>query len=306
MRLTVVLFVAFGCSITLASDPGQPLDCSDWVFLEQGHTCVTLSPFGLADNSSILRKGGTVAGDNAGGVYSLNETVAGGGSWHRDAGRLELLRWNGAMETVVAYIADRGGQCPGCSDLIRPTDSGCPQAADGCVNGAGVYLKEALTFDAIGGRMIFSVLSFCSNSNANNCGPGNDYTGWSIIAITGFPTLFDVLQSFTPPAGTLGIRVPNMPEGMAGADHLDTYYGSLTHPIDFTQAQPLACNYPSAPPHVGDYLTVADPLPDPTPGTGRYYVTATTYQGQTRYGRKTTAGHLSGRDPGLLPGCVLP
>ena len=28
-----------------------------------------------------------------------------------------------------------------------------------------------------------------------------------------------------------------------------------------------------------------------------------TYQGATRYGRKTIAGHLSGRDPAGLPGC---
>jgi hypothetical protein len=40
-----------------------------------------------------------------------------------------------------------------------------------------------------------------------------------------------------------------------------------------------------------------------TPGQGVYYVTAATYQGQTRYGRKTTAGQMSGRDPLLLPEC---
>ena len=35
-----------------------------------------------------------------------------------------------------------------------------------------------------------------------------------------------------------------------------------------------------------------------------WYVTAATYQGVTRYGREATAGHLSGRDPGLLPICA--
>jgi len=97
-----------------------------------------------------------------------------------------------------------------------------------------------------------------------------------------------------------------MPEGMPAADSFDTYWGNLAHPIDFAQAHPLACDYPAAPPHVGDYLSVADTVPTPAPGQGVYYVTAATYQGATRYGRETAAGHLSGRDPVLLPPCVQP
>ena len=38
---------------------------------------------------------------------------------------------------------------------------------------------------------------------------------------------------------------------VAAADHFDTYYGPLTHPIDFSQAQGLACGYPAAVPAVG-------------------------------------------------------
>ena len=53
-----------------------------------------------------------------------------------------------------------------------------------------------------------------------------------------------------------------------------------------------------------DYLSVADPLPDPAPGTGRYYLTAATYQGATRYGRQQINGHMSGRDPAVLPACA--
>jgi hypothetical protein len=60
------------------------------------------------------------------------------------------------------------------------------------------------------------------------------------------------------------------------------------------------------PPHVGDYLTVADAVPTPAPGQGVYYVTATTYADATRYGCKTTGGHLAGRDPAMLPACVQP
>jgi hypothetical protein len=106
--------------------------------------------------------------------------------------------------------------------------------------------------------------------------------------------------------GVIAFRVPFMPEGMGAADHFDTYWGNLGNPIDFTQAHPLQCNYPASPPYVGDYLTVNDPLPNPSAGHGYYYVTAATYQGQTRYGRKASGGRLSGRDPAVLPGCVQP
>jgi hypothetical protein len=126
-----------------------------------------------------------------------------------------------------------------------------------------------------------------------------------LYAIVGFATTFDVLQTFATQPPTIGFRVPYTPEGMAGADHFDTYWGHLAQPIDFTQAHPLACDYPAAAPHVGDYLSVADTVPTPGPGQGVYYVTAATYQGATRYGRKTTAGQLSGRDPALLPACAL-
>ena len=79
--------------------------------------------------------------------------------------------------------------------------------------------------------------------------------------------------------------------------------GDLVTVGDWSEAQSLQCDFPATPPSVGDYLTVADPLPDPPIGSGRYYVTAVTYQGQTRYGRKSMGGVLSGRDPALLPAC---
>jgi hypothetical protein len=97
-----------------------------------------------------------------------------------------------------------------------------------------------------------------------------------------------------------------MPEGLSGAAYFDTYYGPLVKPIDFSQAQGLQCGYPSSPPSVGDYLEVADAVPTPAPGYGVYYVTAVTYQWQTRYGRKASGGVLSGRDPAGLGACSMP
>jgi hypothetical protein len=46
-------------------------------------------------------------------------------------------------------------------------------------------------------------------------------------------------------------------------------------------------------------------VPDPPSRQGYYYVTAATYQGETRYGRKRAGGVLSGRDPAGLPRCTL-
>jgi hypothetical protein len=120
----------------------------------------------------------------------------------------------------------------------------------------------------------------------------------------GFASTFEIMQTYTPTANAFQFRVPYMPEGFQAADHFDSYYGNLTRPIDFSQAQPMQCAYPSSPPSVGDYFAVADTLPAPAPGHGYYYVIAVTYQGQTRYGRKRINGVTSGRDPAGLPGCA--
>ena len=137
------------------------------------------------------------------------------------------------------------------------------------------------------------------------CRPNCEYSpGASLVAIIGFATAFDILQTYTPTSGPLTFRVPYMPEGFQFADFFDTYHGDLATVGDWSQAQPLQCGFPATAPSVGDFLTVADPLPNPAPGQGRYYVTAVNYQGQRRYGRKAVNGVLSGRDPAVLPDCT--
>jgi hypothetical protein len=124
-----------------------------------------------------------------------------------------------------------------------------------------------------------------------------------MAAISGFATTFEILQTYTPKSDEVSFVVPYMPEGFQHADYFDTYYGDLSTVGDWSLAQPLQCGYPATNPSVGDYLTVDDPLPDPVPGTGRYYVTAVNYQGERRYGSKAAGGTLTGRDPALLPEC---
>jgi hypothetical protein len=282
MRFAVCCLAVLVCSVTFASEPGQPLDCSDMQFTVPGLSCVVVAPLGQP-GIGFFTRGSDLVVDNEG--YSV---IAQQSPDFYSAVELHRSANGGQSFEVFARIAPRWDQNP--QDLIRFTDSRDVQS--------GIfYVPNHLVFDPVHGRLLVSFVSYCAGA----C-PGS-YGGRWIAAIEGFTTLYEVRQSFAPQA-PLGFRVPVMPEGMAGADSFDTYWGTLTHPIDFTQAHPLACDYPSAQPHVGDYLTVADTVPTPSPGQGVYYVTAATYQGATRYGRKTTAGHLSGRDPALLPACV--
>ena len=261
--------------------------------------------------------------DNNGFLLVLRESTCGG------PGRVELVRYNGTGERVIGYLDPRQFYDPGFgvskADAVA-TKSAYPHFVDGAGNlqsvdlGCAAFqgysarqivdLSGSLTFDATNGRLLIPLKSYCYptvfNCNPCPCPMDEQYGGgWWIAAIDGFTSLYEVRQSYTP-EGFLGFRVPAVPEGMGGADYFDTYWGDLANPIDFTQAQPLQCNYPASPPHVGDYLTVADPLPNPEAGHGYYYVTAATYQGQTRYGRRASGGRLSGRDPALLPACIQP
>jgi parallel beta-helix repeat protein len=279
-----VFGVAFACSGAFASEPGQPLDCSDWVFLQPGYSCTRFGPPG--DGSAQEGFGTTAQFDNQGRFFRVsNRGVTPIGLCGAQTRYRIALQWlDGAAWNTLAYVDERCTS-PGVVDQIQSAAA-----------------AAALTFDASNGRLIVSLVSYCNDGSCVNYPPGTgDY--W-LASIAGFATTFDVLQSFTPQPASLGFRVPYMPEGMPGAEHFDTYWGNLTHPLDFPQAHPLQCGYPAAAPHVGDYLTVADTVPTPPPGQGVYYVTSATYQGATRYGRKATAGHLTGRDPELLPTCM--
>jgi len=294
MRFATALLVAFACLGAVASEPGQPLDCSDMVLGLPGLTCAPVGSFPQTD-SLFMGRGQNMAIDNDGYLYVGEHTPIGSPS----SITIRRSRDGGQTIETVAQISSRFlSQHFDGIKFVNNIDSswaGSDQSHD-----------QRVLFDPINGRLLVWLSSYCLGGDCP-CGSGpcsgNGYGGIWIAAIEGFTTLYEVRQSFAPEA-PLGFRVPVMPEGMAAADHFDTYWGDLAHPVDFTQAHPLACDYPSAAPHVGDYVSVADIVPTPAPGQGVYYVTAATYQGATRYGRKTTAGHLSGRDPALLPACT--
>jgi hypothetical protein len=133
-------------------------------------------------------------------------------------------------------------------------------------------------------QLAISAVSECVGAGCNPSANSPYGQNLRALRIRGFAPLLEIFQSYVPQAATIGFTVPSMPEGMLAADHFDTYWGNLAHPVDFAQAHPLQCGYPATAPHVGDYLTVADTVPTPSPGQGVYYVTAATYLGAIRRG----------------------
>lgn len=301
MRFAACLLVAFACSGALASEPGTPIDCSDLIWLLPGYSCSLYMPHDPTPNwrTWMGGKGANEIADNEGHLVALHftyiEPFTGDAILTR--ARTSLVRTNGQNEETIGYFEDRAyGPA---RDHLRPVFSFDFQQARGEETDHGGLSIEPIVFDAVNGRLLIPVRSLCSP-----CGNPGYVEQRVIFVISGFAPLFEILQSYTPQPSALSFHVPVRPEGMAGSDSFDTYWGPLTKPLDFTQAHPLQCNYPAAAPHVGDYLTVPDTVPTPAPSQGVYYFTSATYQGATRYGRKTTAGHLTGRDPALLPACT--
>ncbi len=304
-RIAVVAAVVLVLGSTFASEPGQPLDCSDWVVTEPGLSCRPYAPIGSGIPPHLLMTGANQAIDNQGNLLYLlfysDGNINERGTRTNSINRVEVRRYDGQASTLLAYIENRPAAAPNRWDGIWT--SGDFRWGSGW----DASVKDVLTFDAVNGRLLVPLDSFCLGTDCPpDYVPQDALRGRWIAAIEGFTSLYEVQQSYSPQTNTIGFRVPRLPEGMAAADRFDTYYGPLANPIDFTQAQPLQCGYPASPPQVGDYLTVGDPLPNPPSGTGRYYVTAATYQGQTRYGRKRQGTVMSGRDPAVLPACVQP
>lgn len=277
--LTVALVVP-----AVASEPGQPLDCSDWVFLQSGYSCSVFSPMYAAMTPPMRERGANRVVDNTGALITAVGGDPNAPNWLDNY--IEIRRHDGIMETVIGRI--QGRDFPdGRDSVLGVNPAGGPEESNDYP-----HLAAAIQFDAVNGRLLVPL-----------CSAGNGYYGYWIAAIDGFAKLFDILQTYTPSSTAFSFRVPSFPEGLRGADYFDTYWGDLATVGNWPAAHALQCHYPTAAPDVGDYLTVADTLPLPQPGHGYYYVTAAAYQGQTRYGRKTSGGTLSGRDPALLPRC---
>lgn len=297
--LLLAVFVSFG--VSWASQPGQPLDCSDWVFLEPGHACSILiddcysvgtGPTPVFGPPGMFCAGDLTALDNEGRLYIVSSRDSPLGYCGSTAlYRTELRRLDGANAAVVAHVDDRCGP-DNTVDFVFPFD-GSQQEGD----------PPMLLFDPNNGRMLIPLQRDCASGGGqpDRC---TYHHPPSMVAIGGFATSFEIMQTYMPVA-SLAFRVPAHPEGLRAADHFDTYWGHVSDLPDFTRAKPVQCDYPKGPHSVGEYLTVPDTSPRPAPGHVNYVVTAVTYGAERRYGRQRIGGVLSGRDPALLPPCPV-
>jgi hypothetical protein len=153
--------------------------------------------------------------------------------------------------------------------------------------------------DVANGTLLINLRGDCFTMDCMNDGDTVEHVG--MVRITGLPPLVEIIQSFEPP-GAISFRVPLRPEGLPGGDRFDVYAGGLTSAADLSQAQPLACDV-AVGRSPGQTVHVADPLPPPAPGEGRYYVTSVTHGSERRAGRSSQAGRLVGRDASPLQIC---
>lgn len=291
-----------------ATQPGQALDCGDWVWLEPGYSCTTRSPEGGDTDSNLPGRGaGEIQVGADGRVLAIEKTWAPvGPCGSASLYRFRVVSFDGvSSQTVLGYVDER------CVDpsISRRDALDFQDAAAGSPGGAALG-RGKFNLDNVNGVLRIPLWSHCDSQSSGGvpyCAqvlvPPSNSAVW-IAELRGLTPLLEIMQSYAPTQSSLTFRVPALPESLGGADHFDTYYGALTNPIDFTTAKPLACGFPASPPAAGDYITVADPLPTPAPGAGRYYLTAVGYEDQRRYGRQRIGGLLSGRNPALLPSCT--
>lgn len=274
MRTLIALLICLSSFCAHASAPGQPLDCTDWVFLDPALHCSTYAPLGLPDGSRWIQHGLDEVMDNTGRLIQVVYTIT---------GRVEIRAFDGAQEMLLAYMEPR----------LRP-DGGWDV----------VEANHPMSFDAVRGRLVIPLTDYAGYDGYRRCYGEVVDCNW-IAGIEGFTPLYDIVESFRP-NGALSFRVPSLPEGFRGAHHFDTYVGQVTRPLDLSLARPMQCGYPETAPRAGDIETISATVPTPAAGSANYVLTSVSFEGATRVGRRTnTAGVLVARDPSVLPPCAL-
>ena len=160
-----------------ATDPGELQDCSDWMQLQPGYTCTTfVAP--PCNSTPVCEKSGTTqVVDTNGRLLFVRDVPLAGLCWPNDsASRAEIVAHDGNSEIVLGTFSDR---CDGRTHIDRFR-----------------AVNHTLQFDRQRGALLIRMTSGCDydNDNDTSC-PNSDNGQASIIAIEGFPTIFEILQS---------------------------------------------------------------------------------------------------------------
>ncbi len=192
MKTSCIAITLFMTGVARASAPGEPFDCADWVILEPGvHCAVHTSIKTLAANSPFLRIGSPAALDNKGNIYVLRHVPMNIDCQGVDEEEIQIVRWDGESESVIASIRARDAIVSSQCDNLRPRPAGAGLAAD------------LLAFDAANGRLLVPLESYCSADvpGGDTC-PVDYGGGWWIAAFEGLATVSEIDEGsvgpFTP------------------------------------------------------------------------------------------------------------
>ena len=112
MRLAIGLCLLALVAPVLASNPGEPLDCSDWVFLEPGISCTAVHNCGPKTAPAGFPCSGLGAGavDPSGQIIGVEKDQSGGGTCNTTPlGRLQIKAFD-VEESVPIQLQMEPGQ----------------------------------------------------------------------------------------------------------------------------------------------------------------------------------------------------
>lgn len=190
------------------------------------------------------------------------------------------------LDAAGAFYQITPNVAAGALDVVRSTPNG-DEPILRLPNANGLLLNLAV--DVTSGRLYLVVRI------------GNPVDRLGIVAISGLPQMFDTLLTYIP-GGQLSALMPAHPDGFRSDDSVQVWTGDLRSMPDWSQAQPLTCEAATNP-APGQVITVADTLPDPPVGMGRYYITASVNGPDRRLGRQYVNSAFSARNPAGLPVC---
>ena len=177
---TPLIVLAVLCFIpSWASNPGEPLDCSDWVFLEPGLACAPWGePFPCGSGPCTQEAWAMgPAFDNEGRVIAIRGTQVKIPDCLASGQGVELLRYDGISEEILGFVPPR---------CITPPLQGATDM---------VAIEDGFGFDPISGRVLVRLRSFCTG---NDCAAlGADYNGrWVLLMKRQFIQFTDFVNAF--------------------------------------------------------------------------------------------------------------